>query len=76
MFYLKVLSGDIEGETLSVHDSINEALEELQETIEADAEDVMRHGIPKLNGTYSPTYAEALEYARGFFYIEEERGNG
>ena len=73
MFYLMVISGDPNGELISEHETIEQAHKSLCEAIEADAENLMSYGIPEREEP--PTYAEALEYSRDVFYIEEERGN-
>ena len=74
MFYLRVITGEPGGELISEHATSHEAVAELEEAVETDAENLLWYGIPERDD--APTYAEALEYARGFFYIEEERGNG
>ena len=73
MFYLRVVTGDPAGEVLSAHHTNEQAEAARVEAVETDAENLMWYGIPDRDGV--PTYAEALEYAHGFFYIEEERGN-
>ena len=73
MFYVMAISGDPNGELISEHATSHEAVAELEETIEGHAEDLLYYGIPDWDGV--PTYTQALEYARGFFYIEEKQGN-
>ena len=74
MFYLRVVTGDPAGEVLSAHHTAEQAEAARLEAIETDAENLLWYGIPERDGV--PTYAEALEYARGFFYIVEESSNG
>ena len=74
MFYLRVVTGDPAGEVLSVHHTAEQAEAARLEAIETDAENLLWYGIPERDGV--PTYAEALEYARDFFYIVEESSNG
>ena len=69
MFYLRVITDEPGGELISEHDTSHEAVAELEEAVETDAENLLWYGIPDRDGV--PTYSEALEYARGFFYIEE-----
>ena len=74
MFYVMAISGDPNGELISEHATSHEAVAELEEAIETEAENLMWYGIPDRDGV--PTYAEALEYSRDVFYIKEEQGNG
>ena len=71
MFYLMVISGDPNGELISEHATSHEAVAELEEAIETEAENLLWYGIPERDGV--PTYAEALKYAREFFYIVESK---
>jgi len=73
MFYVMAISGDPNGELISRHATLEQAERVLLEVIETDAEDLMWYGIEGRDEP--PTYAEALEYARDFFYIVEEQGN-
>lgn len=73
MFYVMVVTGDPNGELISAHYTIEQAETARLEAVETDAENLLWYGIPDQDSV--PTYAEALEYARDFFYIVEERGN-
>ena len=71
MFYVMAVSGDPNGELISRHATLEQAERVLVEVIETDAEDLLWYGIPDRDGV--PTYAEALKYAREFFYIVESK---
>ena len=73
MFYVMAVSGDPNGELISRHATLEQAERVLVEVIETDAEDLLWYGIPDRDGV--PTYAEAIEYSRDVFYIEEKQGN-
>jgi len=70
MFKIMIFN-DVSGdEEVAKCPDLSDAMDTMEELVQADAEDVMRHGIPDLGD--APTYAEALRYVRDFFYITKE----